>query len=144
MTKEEIKEMIDSTINGNGKQEITGHSLNLALNAIVDSMSDNNYIYGPGELTNSEYEHNIQMYNKIKSNLIYGNTGIQYFLRMPSENKQQYYDNYSCFVNDFIITSLLAYEEGSINFIVVGNVDDFTSINVYELKPSGEVLGMEE
>lgn len=37
MTKEELKEMIDATIVGNGKQEITGFALNLALNAIVDS-----------------------------------------------------------------------------------------------------------
>jgi hypothetical protein len=38
MTKEELKVMIDSTINTNGARHITGKSLNLALNAIVDSM----------------------------------------------------------------------------------------------------------
>lgn len=38
MTKEELKEMIDSTINENGSRNITGKSLNLALNEIVDSM----------------------------------------------------------------------------------------------------------
>lgn len=40
MTKEEIKEMIDATINENGKGNITGKALNLALNAIVDAMGE--------------------------------------------------------------------------------------------------------
>jgi hypothetical protein len=38
MTKEELKVMIDETINSNGVRNITGKALNLALNAIVDSM----------------------------------------------------------------------------------------------------------
>lgn len=38
MTKEELKVMIDETINTNGARHITGKSLNLALNAIVESM----------------------------------------------------------------------------------------------------------
>ena len=40
MTKEEIKEMIDATINENGGRSITGKALNLALNAIVDAMGE--------------------------------------------------------------------------------------------------------
>ena len=40
MTKEEIKAMIDATINENGERNITGKSLNLALNAIVDAMGE--------------------------------------------------------------------------------------------------------
>ena len=40
MTKEEIKEMIDATINENGNGNITGKALNLALNAIVDAMGE--------------------------------------------------------------------------------------------------------
>lgn len=40
MTKEEIKEMIDATINENGERSITGKALNLALNAIVDAMGE--------------------------------------------------------------------------------------------------------
>lgn len=39
MTKEELKGMIDATITENGNKEITGKALNLALNAIVDSIS---------------------------------------------------------------------------------------------------------
>ena len=38
MTKEELLEMVNSTISGNGKQEITGKSLNLALTEIINSM----------------------------------------------------------------------------------------------------------
>ena len=36
MTTQEIREMLDSTINSNGKREISGQSLNAALNAILD------------------------------------------------------------------------------------------------------------
>lgn len=39
MTKEELKGMIDATITENGNKEITGKALNLALNAIVDSVT---------------------------------------------------------------------------------------------------------
>lgn len=38
MTKEELLEMVNATISGNGKQEITGKSLNLALTEIINAM----------------------------------------------------------------------------------------------------------
>ena len=89
MTKEEIKEMIDATINENGGRSITGKALNLALNAIVDAMgegggldtiyllpSDLNPDAGPMTLDASELPfteedlmamiaHNQNIYNKI-------------------------------------------------------------------------------
>lgn len=40
MDIEQLKEMVNSTIVENGKQEITGASLNLALNSIIDSISE--------------------------------------------------------------------------------------------------------
>lgn len=40
MTKEELKIMIDHTINSNGKRNITGKSLNLALSQIVDCIGE--------------------------------------------------------------------------------------------------------
>ena len=40
MTKEELKVMIDNTINSNGKRSITGKSLNLALTQIVDCIGE--------------------------------------------------------------------------------------------------------
>jgi hypothetical protein len=38
MTKEELLEMVNATISGNGKQEIAGNSLNLALTEIINAM----------------------------------------------------------------------------------------------------------
>lgn len=40
MTKEELKIMLDNTINSNGKRNITGKSLNLALSQIVDCIGE--------------------------------------------------------------------------------------------------------
>lgn len=141
MTKEEIKEMIDSTININGKQEITGYSLNLALNAIVDGVSDNNnYIYGPDNLTDSEQEHNIQMYNKITNNLISGNTGVQYFLRMPSGKRQELYDNEYCYINDQPI-NFLEVQETDIIFTAVGSHNYPQHVYEYSFANNGKVLG---
>ena len=40
MTREELKAMIDNTINSNGKRSITGKSLNLALTQIVDCIGE--------------------------------------------------------------------------------------------------------
>lgn len=40
MTKEELKVMIDNTINSNGKRSITGKSLNLALSQIVECIGE--------------------------------------------------------------------------------------------------------
>lgn len=89
MTKEELKEMIDATINENGGRGITGKALNLALNAIVDAMGEGgglDTIYllpssmnpdaGPMALNASEFPfteedfmamiaHNQKIYNKI-------------------------------------------------------------------------------
>lgn len=42
MTKEELLEMVNATISGNGKQEITGQSLNLALTEIINAMGTGN------------------------------------------------------------------------------------------------------
>ena len=40
MTIEEIKDLIDSTINENGTKSITGKALNLALNEIVNAVAE--------------------------------------------------------------------------------------------------------
>lgn len=40
MTIEEIKDLIDSTINENGTKAITGQALNLALNEIVNAVAE--------------------------------------------------------------------------------------------------------
>lgn len=61
MEKEELIEMINSTINTNGSGTITGKSLNLALNAIVETMGTGSgggavweKISGTVDLTNIE------------------------------------------------------------------------------------------
>lgn len=41
MEIDELKEMIDGTVNENGRKEITGKALNHALNGIVDWVKDN-------------------------------------------------------------------------------------------------------
>lgn len=48
MTKEELIEMIDATINENGSRNITGKALNLALTEIVNAMGTGS---GSGSLT---------------------------------------------------------------------------------------------
>ena len=48
MTKEELIEMIDATINENGSRSITGKALNLALTEIVNAMGTGS---GSGSLT---------------------------------------------------------------------------------------------
>lgn len=48
MTKEELIEMIDATINENGSRNITGKTLNLALTEIVNAMGTGS---GSGSLT---------------------------------------------------------------------------------------------
>lgn len=40
MTKEELLEMVDTTINENGERNITGKALNLALTEIINSMGE--------------------------------------------------------------------------------------------------------
>lgn len=80
MTKEELKEMIDATIVGNGKQEITGQALNLALNTIADSIGSGiNTVYyiiedmlyddSPGfqEKMRTQLENNKQIYEKLSN-----------------------------------------------------------------------------
>lgn len=61
MTKEELLEMVNATITGNGKQEITGNSLNLALTEIINAMGTGNggggliVHYLPGDLGSTAY-----------------------------------------------------------------------------------------
>lgn len=40
MTKDEVKDLIDSTINDNGQKQITGKTLNLVLNEVANIVPD--------------------------------------------------------------------------------------------------------
>ena len=83
MTFEELKEMIDSTINENGCGAITGKALNLALNEILNGVQQyveenkpeggaaSEIIYLPdmntGEMDPEHLTNNIAVYNKFKT-----------------------------------------------------------------------------
>lgn len=79
MKKEELVEMINSTINTNGSGAITGEALNLALQAIVETMGTGSgsgaeklqgYFYGSAwQQTEAEKALNAQLYTKIVSAL---------------------------------------------------------------------------
>lgn len=83
MTFEEIREMLDATINENGQRSITGKALNLAfvetLNAVQQYLEENKpegggaaseIFYFPdmntGEMDPADQAHNLEVYNKFK------------------------------------------------------------------------------
>lgn len=72
MTKDELKEMIDNTINENGRGQITGKTLNLALNEVVESMGTGSgsskrlYInFASTDLPDEELVSNAALYEEI-------------------------------------------------------------------------------
>lgn len=78
MTFEEIKEMLDSTINENGQRQITGKALNLALNEMLTAMQEfkpegtgAELVYLPsgvtGEMSAEQQAHNVEVYAKFKT-----------------------------------------------------------------------------
>lgn len=74
MTKEELVDLIDSTINSNGEKSITGQALNLALKEIVDAMGSGDggatmvlncdNILGD-DLTDEQKAENVLLYNAL-------------------------------------------------------------------------------
>lgn len=73
MTKEELIEMIDATINENGSRSITGKALNLALTEIVNAMGSGSgagaaTIYCMmGEETEEQKAHNATVWAQLKA-----------------------------------------------------------------------------
>lgn len=73
MTKEELIEMIDATINENGSRSITGKALNLALTEIVNAMGSGSgagaaTIYCMmGEETEEQKAHNAAVWAQLKA-----------------------------------------------------------------------------
>lgn len=78
MTKEELIDLIDNTINTNGEKTITGQALNLALKEIVDAMgsgdggasmnlnlSMSTLNGGENDLTEEQLAENVELYNAI-------------------------------------------------------------------------------
>ena len=94
MEKEELIEMINSTINTNGSGTITGESLNLALNAIVETMgtgsgggavwekvSGTPVFSAEPTITTTEEDKaaNIELINRCKQSIINGQPVMCYF-----------------------------------------------------------------
>ena len=80
MTIEEIKDLIDNTINENGTKAITGQALNLALNEIVNAVAEaattggsaaKTLYVGSDEspLTQEQIASNVALYNEISTAL---------------------------------------------------------------------------
>ena len=80
MTIEELKDLIDSTINENGAKAITGQALNLALNEIVNAVAKaattgggaaKTLYVGSDEspLTQEQIASNVALYNEISTAL---------------------------------------------------------------------------
>ena len=94
MEKEELIEMINSTINTNGSGTITGESLNLALNAIVETMGTGSgggavweKVSGTPDIsseptvvtTEEDKAANIELINRCKQYIINGQPVMCYF-----------------------------------------------------------------
>lgn len=80
MTIEELKDLIDSTINENGTKAITGKALNLALNEIVNAVAEAATTGGSAAktlyvgsdsspLTQEQIASNVALYNEISTAL---------------------------------------------------------------------------
>lgn len=88
MTIEELKDLIDNTINENGTKAITGQALNLALNEIVDAVAEAATTGGSAAktlyvgsdsspLTQEQIASNVALYNEISTALSNGETPPQ-------------------------------------------------------------------
>ena len=117
MKKEELIEMINSTINTNGSGTITGESLNLALNAIVETMGTGSgggavweKISGTVDLTNpssitvttteEDKAANIALIERSKQNI---KNGIPVMVYITAFNEEQ--NKYICPSGYLIIAS---------------------------------------
>lgn len=74
MSKEELIEMVNATINENGKREITGKSLNLALMQIIEAMGESGggaggvtIYYNAGNETDEQKAHNAEVWAQLKA-----------------------------------------------------------------------------
>ena len=109
MEKEELIEMINSTINTNGSGTITGESLNLALNAIVETMGTGSgggavweKVSGTPDFssdltvttTDEDKAANIELINRCKQYIINGQPVMCYF-QVFENNESSEFGGYS-------------------------------------------------
>lgn len=116
MTIEEIKDLIDSTINENGAKAITGQALNLALNEIVNAVAEAATTGGSAAktlyvgsdsspLTQEQIASNVALYNEISTALSNGETP-------PQVQGVFYFDNYGS--NTYFNSGLISILDGSV------------------------------
>ena len=127
MEKEELIEMINSTINTNGSGTITGESLNLALNAIVETMGTGSgggavweKVSGTPDFssgtivttTDEDKAANVELINRCKQYIINGQPVMCYFpVVMNNESGE--------FVTGFSISGAPAISEGNLLFTYI-------------------------
>lgn len=104
MTIEEIKDLIDSTINENGTKAITGKALNLALNEITNAVAEAATTGGGGvkrlyadvtggTLTGEQLASNAALYTEIVTALTNDELPPQVGILFAMEGKYQYITN---------------------------------------------------
>ena len=138
MEKEELVEMINSTINTNGSGAITGESLNLALQTIVETMGTGSgsgaerlwgtFNISPGatfNVTDEEKALNAQLYTKIVSALE-NNQPISVWAKGVMENSQVCLTSVAVVVVNstvslaFLVDSLLVFVLSSDGSVQIG------------------------
>ena len=126
MEKEELVEMINSTINTNGSGAITGEALNLALQAIVETMGTGSgsgaeklqgYFDGSAwQQTEEEKALNAQLYTKIVS-AIGNDQPISVLAKMTMEQYSAVITSTGLVVTDSMVEMIFAFE--SLAFFVL-------------------------
>ena len=119
MGKEELVGMINSTINTNGSGAITGEALNLALQAIVETMGTGSgsgaeklqgYFDGSAwQQTEDEKALNAQLYTKIVSALE-NNQPISVWVKSVMENSQSCFTSVAVAVGNSM--AMIVFSEG--------------------------------
>lgn len=131
MTIEELKDLIDSTINENGTKAITGQALNLALNEIVNAVAEAATTGGSAAktlyvgsdsspLTEEQIASNVALYNEISTALSNGEmppqvNGIANVTQL-SGNTGFWSDlivmqgDYVMIISAYVVTIILAYD----------------------------------
>ena len=146
MEKEELIEMINSTINTNGSGTITGESLNLALNAIVETMgtgtgggavwekvSGTPVIGSVLTVTTTEEDKaaNIELINRCKQYIITGQPVMCYFTVVMNDESGEFAAGYCLSGAPVIAEGMLMFvcvSEGTIPVTI--NADGSVTIRV--------------
>ena len=130
MEKEELVEMINSTINTNGSGAITGEALNLALQAIVETMGTGSgsgaeklqgYFDGSAwQQTDDEKALNAQLYTKIVS-AIENDQPISVWGKMTNGGAAYVLTPTTILIANSMVGIMLPFGEGTISFTLLSD-----------------------